>query len=95
MTLIVIFYFLVSHPDELAKLRTELHPLAKPPYTIGDDNNATVPFPSEKLAPLKHLNGIINESLRLYPVIPSATYRKAPPQGISIAGTFIPGNTDV
>jgi len=54
-----------------------------------------ISFSSEKLASLKHLNGVINEALRLYPVVPTGTYRKAPPQGILIGGTFIPGGTDV
>jgi len=54
-----------------------------------------IAFASEELASLKHLNGVINEALRLYPVIPTATYRKAPPEGISIGETFIPGGTDV
>jgi hypothetical protein len=54
-----------------------------------------ISFSSEKLASLKHLNGVINEALRLYPVVPTGTYRKAPPEGIFIGGTFIPGGTDV
>jgi tryprostatin B 6-hydroxylase len=54
-----------------------------------------IAFASEELASLTHLNGVINEALRLYPVVPTATYRKAPPEGISIGETFIPGGTDV
>ena len=85
----VILYFLTKFPEELAKLRSELAPLMTRTAETG------VSFPTEKLASLDHLNGVINEALRLYPVVPTLTYRKAPPQGVSIAGTFIPGGTDV
>ena len=85
----VIMYFLTRYPEEMTKLRNELLPLMITPPGLG------VSFRSEKLASLNHLNGVINEALRLYPIIPSASYRMTPPQGVSIAGTFIPGNTNV
>jgi tryprostatin B 6-hydroxylase len=88
-TMTAMLYLLAKHPEVLAKLRDELAPLAihtKP---------SAISFSSESLASSSLLNGIINETLRLYPVVPTATYRRAPPQGVLIAGTFIPGGTDV
>jgi tryprostatin B 6-hydroxylase len=86
----VLLYLLAKHPLELAKLREELAPLI-----VRTTPSSTVSFTSEKLASAAQLNGVINETLRLYPVVPTATYRRAPPQGVSIAGTFVPGGTDV
>lgn len=49
----------------------------------------------EKIAHLEHLNAIINETLRLHPPVPSLLQRKTPPEGITVEGTYIPGNTVV
>ncbi|KAK0616420.1 cytochrome P450 [Immersiella caudata] len=89
-TMTVLLYLLAKHPQELAKLRVELAPLI-----VQTAPSSAISFSSEKLASAAQLNGIINETLRLYPVVPTATYRRAPPQGVSIAGTFVPGGTDV
>lgn len=48
-----------------------------------------------KIANLDHLNGIINETLRLHPPIPTAIQRKTPPEGIDIDGSHIPGEMTV
>ena len=42
---------------------------------------------------LPHLNGIINETLRLHPAVPTGGLRQTPPEGVHVAGRFIPGNT--
>lgn len=42
-----------------------------------------------------HLNGVIHEALRLNPPIPSGYPRVTPPEGITIAGNYIPGGTTV
>lgn len=47
---------------------------------------------NEKIANLDHLNGIINETLRLHPAVPTLLQRKTPPEGITIEGTYVPGN---
>lgn len=52
-----------------------------------DTSNQTI------LQSLPHLNGIINEALRIHPPVPSGGYRETPPEGLYIAGKFIPGNT--
>jgi tryprostatin B 6-hydroxylase len=85
-TLTSIFYLLTKHPKEVTRLRNELLQHATP------SKNA---ISSDKIAHLPHLNGVINEAMRLYPPVPSAIYRKTPPEGITIDGTYIPGGMTV
>ncbi|PYH65784.1 cytochrome P450 [Aspergillus vadensis CBS 113365] len=47
------------------------------------------------LSKLSHLNGVINETLRLLPAVPTFGTRVTPPEGLTIAGTFIPGGTKI
>lgn len=44
---------------------------------------------------LNHLNGVINEALRLHPPIPTSLPRLTPPDGLDIGGTYVPGNVTV
>lgn len=45
------------------------------------------------LQKLPHLNGIINETLRLHPGLLTGGLRETPPDGAVICGRFVPGNT--
>ncbi|KAM5360590.1 Tryprostatin B 6-hydroxylase [Fusarium oxysporum] len=73
---------LARHPDVYRKLRTEVDDLLKPEDTHSHS----------ALAKLKYLQAVIDETMRLYPAIPSGLQRITPPQGLHINGTFIPGN---
>lgn len=85
-TLCYIFYHLAKDPSQVEKLRAEFEPLLKGGKTNLDPKD---------VANAKHLNGVIHEALRLHPPIPSGFPRLTPPQGITINGTYIPGNTTV
>lgn len=85
-TLSSIFLELGRHPEHIAKLREELAPYMTDPS--GEVLN-------EKITHLEHLNGIIDETLRLHPPVPTALQRKTPPEGIEIDGTYIPGDMTV
>ncbi|KAL4766870.1 cytochrome P450 [Aspergillus nidulans var. acristatus] len=79
--LVNMLYYLLCSPCHLSKLRDEL---------------ASVDIRNYKaLQHLPHLNACIYETLRLYPAVPSAGLRLAPPGGIYLAGKFIPEGTTV
>ena len=80
MTLVCIFYRLAQNPRHLKKIQQELDSIA----SIHD---------LQSLQALPHLNGVINETLRLHPAVPTGGLRQAPPEGAYISGRFVPGNT--
>jgi cytochrome P450 len=84
-TLVHLFYYLARDPSLVQNLREELAPLMEKDGSV----------PSAKLADAKLLNGIINETLRLHPPVPSGVFRETPPEGIHIKDTFVPGHTTV
>ncbi|KAL2832090.1 cytochrome P450 [Aspergillus cavernicola] len=83
-----IFYELVRNPEEIEKLRAEL-------ALYVDQEEPNSEFLHSKIAHLDHLNGVINEALRLYPAVPSGMQRKTPPEGIVIDGVHVPGNIHI
>ena len=85
ITLTHIFYYLAVDSVQVEKLRVELKTLIKP-------NNS---FRVRDVQHGNHLNGIINEALRIHPPVASGTNRITPVQGITIDGVFVPGNTNV
>ncbi|KAF2649441.1 putative benzoate 4-monooxygenase cytochrome P450 [Lophiostoma macrostomum CBS 122681] len=81
-TMINLFYRLALHPEHAVRIREELDSIP----SIQD---------SQTLKSLSHLNGAINEVLRLHPSVPTGGYRESPPEGVEVAGTWIPGNTTI
>lgn len=83
-TMTHVLYQLVKNPDQLHKLQEELAPY----FTDGIVDYHTIQN-------LPHLNGIINETLRLHPPVPTALHRLTPPEGITVGGRHIPGGMTV
>lgn len=84
-TLTFLFYHLARDPKQVEKLREELEPLL----------NGKEQLEPKDVSKAVHLNGCIQEALRLHPAIPSGFPRTAPPEGVVINGTFIPGGTTI
>jgi cytochrome P450 len=72
--------------------------LAKYPKTariIQDEIASLDVYDANRLAQLPHLNGTINEVLRLAPPIMTGVGRITGPDGLRIGNTFIPPNVRV
>lgn len=84
-TMTYIMYYLATYPEQLAKLRAEVEPLLKGRTTLDPKDVGVA----------NHLNGVIHETLRLHPPIPSGFPRVTPKEGMVLNGTYIPGYTTV
>lgn len=80
MTLVCVFYHLTRSPQHLEKVQRELDSIE----SIQD---------IQSLQSLPHLNGVINEALRLHPAVPTGGLRQTPPEGAYVSSRFVPGNT--
>ncbi|PLB48659.1 cytochrome P450 [Aspergillus steynii IBT 23096] len=82
-TLSALIFLLATHPKSQRLLRDELTKV--PP----DSSRFSVHY-------LRHgasyLNACIKEAIRLYPAIPGGIQRLTPPEGMTVAGRYIPGN---
>lgn len=84
-SLTCLFWHLAQDPKQTQAIREEVDQYFTE-NTLADSNT---------LSKLKHLDAVINESLRLHPPVPSGVQRLTPPEGITVGETFIPGNTIV
>lgn len=75
-----LFYHLAQDPLQVKKLREELQPLAVNDWSDKDIRQAP------------HLNGAINEAMRLHPPVPSGLSRMTPKDGMQVSDTHVPGN---
>ncbi|CAI6336678.1 unnamed protein product [Periconia digitata] len=73
------FYFLSKNPSHIEKIHEEL-------------KNVDVTS-VEELAGLRHLNAVMQESLRLFHPVPTGGIRKAQAEGVVIGDTYIPPYT--
>lgn len=80
-TLVFLFCELALNPSQADKLYDELKDI-----NVHD---------REVLQKLPHLNALINETLRFHPAVPTGGYRDTPPEGMTIGGRYIPGNTTI
>jgi tryprostatin B 6-hydroxylase len=86
ITLSNIFHSLAHDISLQERLQEELDPLFAPGQKFAHDQD---------LAGKPLLNGIIHESLRLHPPVPGGLQRVTPPEGATIAGKYVPGDTIV
>ncbi|CAI7641908.1 unnamed protein product [Penicillium pancosmium] len=77
-TLTNMFFHIASEPSLQTELQAEL--------------DALPDLSQDKMAGVKLLEAVINETLRLHPAVPSGTQRMTPPEGISIGDRYIPGD---
>ena len=84
-TLAHLFYHLAKDPEIVRKLREEVGPMMAVDGAVSH----------AKIADAEYLNGVINETLRLHPPVPSGVFRDSPKEGVWIKGTFVPGNTTI
>jgi cytochrome P450 len=80
-----LMYYLIAHQDKYKRLQAEIQELLDQGGKL--DNNS--------LGSLPYLGAVINEALRLMPPVPQGLQRVVPPEGMELAGKFIPGNTFV
>ncbi|KAJ8116335.1 hypothetical protein OPT61_g2208 [Boeremia exigua] len=78
-------YLLCQHPGYQQELFEELVDLSIHNEILEDKHLLNKPV----------LLSIINETLRLYPPVPGGLQRVTPPEGATIAGRFVPGDTIV
>jgi cytochrome P450 len=75
-------FYLITHPECMSRLRAELDAAA------GEGAAQNADAEGDRLAELKYLQAVINETLRLQPVGPNGVQRKAPEAGgpVVVAG---------
>lgn len=80
-----IFYQLAADPNHVERLRAEIQGIWKEgtEFNVWDFQNA------------EYLNGVINETLRLHPPVPSGVQRITPPEGVTVDGVFVPGGVNI
>ncbi|KAM0194703.1 hypothetical protein ACHAPI_007000 [Fusarium lateritium] len=81
-----ILYQLLLDPRAMQLLQQELDSVLEPDEVVA---------PYDKVKHLPYLRACLDESLRLWPPTPQGLGRETPPEGLTIMGQYIPGNTSV
>lgn len=88
-TLTYLFYHLAQRRDVVEKIRDEIRQCS---------SGASDGLSDRDLRRCQHLNGAINEALRLHPPGPSGVHRTTPPSGLRVGRlgqeVYIPGGTN-
>ncbi|KAK2735885.1 hypothetical protein FQN57_001091 [Myotisia sp. PD_48] len=87
-------YNLVKHPKYIRLLRTKIEELfQRTGKSLNDQLKNITHTQLASMIPL--LEAVINESLRLYPILPAGLERVTPEDGMTIDGQYIPDNIAV
>lgn len=86
-TMTNIMWMFAQYPEWQSRLREGLG--------YSDASKSYTPPNDQELASNQLLGGFINEILRLYPPVPNGLQRLTPPEGVMIAGRYIPGDINV
>lgn len=78
-------YLLLQHPRVLETLTREIRSSFQAENDINFQNVAQLPY----------LHAVLEESLRLYPPVPSTFPRRTPSPGEMVCGRFVPEKTSV
>lgn len=81
-----VMFFLLKNPNCMAKLREELD-------AVLDQDEIVAPY--SKVKHLPYLRACLDESLRMLPPVIFGLPRRTPPEGTTILGEYIPGDTSV
>ncbi|KAL9109914.1 MAG: hypothetical protein Q9227_005437 [Pyrenula ochraceoflavens] len=81
-----VMFWLLKNPSCLAKLHEEVDAALDPDEIVA---------PYDKVKHLSYLRACLDESLRITPPTTFGLPRRTPPEGASVLGRFIPGNTTV
>lgn len=81
-----VMYWLLKNPSKLTTLRAEIDSALEP-----DD----IVVSYDKVKHLPYLRACLDESLRITPPTTFGLPRKTPPEGTTISGIYVPGNTSV
>jgi cytochrome P450 len=80
-----IFWYLCQSPTKLQRLQAEIDTCW--------DGSKTLEASTLGAGAAPYLNGVIEETLRIWPPAPAGMQRCAPPEGMQVDGKFVPGNT--
>jgi len=78
-------YFLLTHPHVMKTLKEEI----RTSFASPDDINIA------EVSKLQYINGVLDESFRMYPPAAGSHPRMTPPEGAIICGESLPGNTSM
>ncbi|KAJ4393124.1 hypothetical protein N0V93_002331 [Gnomoniopsis smithogilvyi] len=87
-----VFYYLLRNPRTLQKLKEEIDEAGRNGVFEDQETGLVTWHESQKL---EYLDACIKEAFRLHPAPGLPLERITPPQGVEIAGHFIPGGTIV